>query len=108
MAAATAITVQETPGVFLTGSYTLDPADLADGATASDTVAVPGVKVGDLVLVQPRADLAVDLTIQSAFVDAAGSLTVFLYNISGGSINLGSTTFDFAVFRGRNTNVASG
>lgn len=108
MAAATSITVQETPFVAFTGSFTIDPGSIVTGAIETQTIAVPGAKVGDLVLIQPRTDIDIDLINQSAYVDAADSLTFVIYNISGGTLNMGSKTFDFAVFRGRNTNVASG
>ena len=108
MAAATAITSNEGPGVFHTGSFTLDPANVSTGDLEESTVAVPGTKVGDFVMCQPRAVAGVDLVIQQAYVSAAGTITFQLYNISGGDLNMASATWDYVVVRGRNAAAFAG
>ena len=108
MAAATSITVDETPLVVQTGSFTLDPANVSTGNLEESTVAVPGTKLGDFVMCQPRAVAGVDLVIQQAYVSADGTITFQLYNISGGDLNMAAATWDYVVIRGRNTNIAAG
>ena len=79
-------------------SATLNADDLADGAGDTDTVAVPGVALGDMVL---SASLAVDVAglIVTAYVSAANTVSIRFQNETGGSVNLASATLRLVVVR---------
>ncbi len=108
MAAGTSISAHETPLVVHRGEFTLDPGSISTGNLEEETVAVPGVKVGDWVMVQPRVIMGVDILIQQAYVTADGTIVFQLYNISGGNLDVASLVWDYLVIRGRNTNVGAG
>jgi len=105
MANATSVTVRAGNDQFR-GLYTntwlvratLDADDLADGAGDTDTVAVPGVALGDMVL---SASLAVDVAglIVTAYVSAANTVSIRFQNETGGSVNLASATLRLVVVR---------
>lgn len=80
-------------------SATLDAGSIADGAGATDTVAVPGVQLGDIVLgVSFGVDL-VDMTV-SAYVQAANAVEIRVQNESGaGPVDLASTTIKLVIAR---------
>lgn len=77
---------------------TINPDDTADGAGDTDTVAVPGVALGDIVL---GLSLGVDLagTTVTAYVSAANVVSVRFQNESAGTPNLAETTIKFVVVR---------
>lgn len=77
---------------------TLDADTLADGAGDTDTVAVPGVALGDMVL---SASLAVDVVglIVTAYVSAANTVSIRFQNETGAEVNLASATLRLVVVR---------
>jgi hypothetical protein len=105
MANATSVTVRAGNDQFR-GLYTntwlvratLDADDLSDGAGDNDTVTVPGVALGDMVL---SASLAVDVAglIVTGYVSAANTVTIRFQNETGGSVNLASSTLRLVVVR---------
>ena len=105
MAAASAITVTRGSKMFqglfsemFTVSATLDAASLLDGAGESDTVAVPGVALGDVVCgVSFGVDL-VGITV-TAYVSAANVVTIRIQNESTATVDLASTTIKILVGR---------
>ena len=105
MANATSVTVRAGNDQFR-GLYTntflvratLDADTLADGAGDTDTVTVPGVALGDMVL---SASLAVDVAglIVTAYVSAANTVSIRFQNETGASVNLASSTLRLVVVR---------
>ena len=105
MANATSVTVRAGTDQFR-GLYsntwlvraTLNADSLVDGAGDTDTVAVPGVALGDMVL---SASLAVDVAglIVEAYVSAADTVSIRFQNETGGSVNLASSTLRLVVVR---------
>jgi hypothetical protein len=105
MANATSVTVRAGTDQFR-GLYsntwlvraTLDADTLADGAGDTDTVAVPGVALGDMVL---SASLAVDVAglIVTAYVSAANTVSIRFQNETGAEVNLASATLRLVVVR---------
>ena len=105
MANATSVTVRAGNDQFR-GLYTntwlvratLDADDLSDGAGDTDTVTVPGVALGDMVL---SASLAVDVAglIVTAYVSAANTVSIRFQNETGGSVNLASSVLRLVVVR---------
>ena len=105
MAAATAITSRrgndQFRGLFSDTwavSATLNASSLADGAGETNTIAVPGVKLGDIVL---NVSMGVDvsgITI-TPYVSAADVVSIRFQNESGGTLDLASTTVKCVVVR---------
>lgn len=83
---------QQFPGVFsniTVASGVKDFGTIADGADAQDTIAVPGVTAGDMVL-GVSSSAANGLTL-SGTVAGAGSVAITAVNNSGGSITSTAT-----------------
>ena len=105
MANATSVTVRAGTDQFR-GLYsntwlvkaTLNADSLADGAGDTDTVAVPGVALGDMVL---SASLAVDVAglIVTAYVSAADTVSIRFQNETGGTVDLAAATLRLVVVR---------
>ena len=105
MAAATSIQSQRGPrqfqGIFSEMwlvKATLDAGSLADGAGETDTIAVPGVALGDIVLGVSFGVDVVGITI-TGYVSAANVVTLRLQNESGAAPDLASTTIKVVVAR---------
>jgi hypothetical protein len=105
MAAATAVTSRmgndQFRGMFSDTwvvTATLDTDNLADAAGVSDTVAVPGVALGDIVLGFSFGVNLSGMTV-TAYVSAANSVVIRVQNESGGAINLASTTIRLVIVR---------
>jgi hypothetical protein len=105
MAAATAVVTErgtkQFQGMFQEMwkvSCTLDAGSLVDGAGESDTVTVPGVALGDMVL---GFSFGVDKqgVVCHAYVSAADTVTLRLQNESGGTVDLASTTVRIVIGR---------
>jgi hypothetical protein len=79
-------------------SCTLDSASVATTATATDTVTVAGVALGDMVL---GMSIGVDEAglVRRAYVSAANTVTIVTYNPTASSINLASTTLQLIIGR---------
>ena len=77
---------------------TLDAGSLVDGAGETDTIAVPGVALGDMVIGCSIAVDAVGLVIDG-YVSAAGVVSLRIQNESGSTVDLASTTVRVVVAR---------
>jgi hypothetical protein len=77
---------------------TLDSASVATTATATDTVTVPGVALGDMVLGMAIGVSEAGL-VRRAYVSAANTVTIVTYNPTGSSVDLASTTLNLIVAR---------
>jgi len=77
---------------------TLDAGSLVDGAGETDTVAVPGVALGDMVL---GISFAVDEAGMSvhAYVSAANVVSIRVQNESGSTVDLASCKIRLVVGR---------
>jgi len=105
MAAATAVVTRQGNdqfrGIFSdTWSVvcTLNADSLVDGAGSSDTVAVPGVALGDIVI---GFSFGVDLAgvTATAYVSAANVVTIRIQNEAAATVDLASTTVRVVVGR---------
>ena len=82
------------------GTVTVNPADLAAGDTADESITISGAAVGDLVILQPpAAALTAGLIIGQAWVSATNTVKARLYNPTGGAINEASGTWSYALIR---------
>ena len=105
MAAATAITARQGNDQFR-GVFsdtwevicTLDSASVADQAAGTDTVAVPGVVLGDMVLAMSAGVSEAGL-VRRAYVSAAGTVTIATTNTTGAAVNLATTTVKLVIAR---------
>ena len=79
-------------------SCTLDSASVGTGATATDTVTVAGVLLGDMVLGMSVGVSEAGL-VRRAYVSAANTVTIVTYNPTAGSVNLDSTTLQLIIGR---------
>ena len=79
-------------------SCTLNSASVATTATATDTVTVAGVALGDMVL---GMSIGVDEAglVRRAYVSAANTVTIVTYNPTASSVDLASTTLNLVIVR---------
>lgn len=105
MAAATAVRVkqgrEQLGGLFSemwSVSATLDVGSLVDAAGSSDTIAVPGVALGDMVIAVSFGVSVAGITV-TGFVSAANVVTIRMQNESAGTLDLASTTVKVLVGR---------
>lgn len=77
---------------------TLDTANLIAGATTTDTVTIPGVALGDIVLGVSTAVSLAGLQ-RTAYVSAANTVTIVTQNPTAGAVDLAGTTVDVVVVR---------
>jgi hypothetical protein len=105
MAAATSVTSRrgndQFRGIFSDTwvvTATLDAGSLADAAGETDTVAVPGVALGDMVLGCSFAVSEAGLTV-TGYVSAADVVSLRVQNESGSTVDLASTKIRVVVGR---------
>lgn len=77
---------------------TLDVASLVDAAGSTDTIAVPGVALGDMVLGVSFGVDIVGITI-TGYVSAANVVSLRIQNESAATVDLISTTIKLVVGR---------
>ena len=77
---------------------TLDAGSLADAAGESDTVAVPGVALGDMVLGISFAVSEAGMSV-TGYVSAADVVTIRVQNESGSTVDLASTKIRVVIGR---------
>jgi hypothetical protein len=77
---------------------TLNSASVADQAAATDTVTVPGVALGDMVLGMSASVSEAGL-VRRAYVSAANTVTIATTNTTGGAVDLASCTIDLVIAR---------
>lgn len=77
---------------------TLDAGAVSAGATDTDTVTVPGVVLGDMVIGFSHGVSEAGL-VKRAYVSAANTVTIVTYNPTAGSVNLAPTTLALVIGR---------
>lgn len=98
MAVATAVAAADTPaGHHFKGTFVLDPASIAAGGREVNTVALKGVREGDLAIVAPRAAPGLIVGYTRCSTD---SVEFALENNTAGAVDLVSATWDIMVIRG--------
>jgi hypothetical protein len=105
MAAASAITVaqgrQQFGSLFnevFAVSFTLNPASLADAVGETNTIAVPGVALGDIVLGFASSLDMQDITV-TAYVQAANAVEMRFQNEGAATVDLASSTWKMLIGR---------
>ena len=79
-------------------SCTLDSGSVATTATATDTVTVAGVALGDMVLGMSVGVSEAGL-VRRAYVSAANTVTIATNNLTGSAVDLGSATVELIIVR---------
>ena len=79
-------------------SCTLDAGSVNAGATDTDTITVPGVALGDMVIGFSMGVSEAGL-VKRAYVSAANTVTIVTYNPTAGSVNLAATTVNLTIGR---------
>ena len=79
-------------------SCTLDSASVATVSTATDTVTVSGIALGDMVLGMSIGVSEAGL-VRRAYVSAANVVTIVTYNPTAASVDLASTTLNMVIGR---------
>jgi hypothetical protein len=79
-------------------SCTLDSASVGTGATATDTVTVSGVALGDMVIGMSVTVSEAGL-VRRAYISAANTVTIVTYNPTGSSVDLASTNLQLMIAR---------
>ncbi len=87
----------ETVLASLKGSFVWDPGSIANGAGGSTNITITGAAFGDAVIIFPPYDM--QNIILSAFVQAADTVTVLLFNVSGGAKDLASGTWKYKIIK---------
>lgn len=83
----------------LNGSTVFDPASLATiTGTISSAISVPGAALGDYVLVSASVDQAG--VIANAYVSAANTVKIAIFNTTAGAVDLASSTWKIKVLKG--------
>lgn len=105
MAAATAVVSSRDNDSFRglfsdtwTVTCTLNSASVSDQAAATDTVTVPGVVLGDMVIGMSAGVSEAGL-VRRAYVSAADTVTIATTNTTGGAVDLASSTVKLVIAR---------
>lgn len=80
---------------FLTGTVSLDPGSIGAQTRGSVTFTLSGAAPGDIVILQPPTGLNAGLIYAGARVTTANTVTVFIGNLTGGSIDDGAQTWEY-------------
>jgi len=81
-----------------TVTCTLNSASVADQAAGTDTVTVPGVVLGDMVIGMSAGVSEAGL-VRRAYVSAADTVTIATTNTTGGAVDIASTTVKLVIAR---------
>jgi hypothetical protein len=79
------------------GTLSVNPASIADQNRGSIAVTLPGLAVGDLLQLEPPAALEGGLG-YAGFLISADTVTIYLYNSSGGAINGAALNWTYTWF----------
>jgi hypothetical protein len=79
-------------------SVSCTPAESAAVTAVAQTFTVPGVKVGDVVLVTPPSN-ASSVSVGGAWASAADTVSVQFINPTAGNLTAPSGTYIFTIFR---------
>lgn len=75
-----------------------DPASINTLSEGTATLTITGVDTTDLVFVNPRG-LVAGLIVKKVTVTGANTVTVTLFNGTGGSVNDGATDYDYILVK---------
>lgn len=77
------------------GTVALDPGSISTVSRGTVTFTLTGAKTTDIIIMNPPSGLNDDLIFAGARITAADTVTVYLYNPTGGSIDDGELTWSY-------------
>lgn len=77
------------------GTGAVNPGSIATVTRGTATLTIVGVAAGDIVYLQPPSGLNAGLLYCGCYVSGADTVTIVLYNATGGSIDDGSLTWTY-------------
>lgn len=80
------------------GTVSINPGSIATVSRGTGAGTVTGLATGDMILMSPPAGLNDDLVFAGARITGADTVTVYLYNPTGGAIDDGALTWDYVWF----------
>lgn len=79
------------------GQATWNPSSVANGASTTTTVTVPGVKANTMASVRVFPPYTLSGLVATGYVSADDTVTIVLANNTGGAVDLGSGTWGVVV-----------
>lgn len=83
----------------LKGSTTWDPSSISANSSTTTTISVTGAALGDPVTVSKTSGAYGNGEVYDAFVSAVDTVTIRLQNVSGGTFDITSATFNVIVLK---------
>jgi hypothetical protein len=91
---------QNTVGVqMLKGSTTWDPASISANSSTTTTITVSGAALGDPVTISKTSGSYSNGEVYFAYVSATNTVTIQLQNVSGGTFDISSATYNVIVLK---------
>ena len=91
-------------GKVLTGTVSVNPANVANAAVTEVTLTISGALVGDVVIMTPpAAGLTAGLVACDARVSAADTVKLRIANLSGGAVDEAAADWGYCLIRDDNS-----
>jgi hypothetical protein len=98
MSTLTATLSFEGQGALLKGTVTVDPASTGSATVVETSITVTGAATGDCVIMNPPAAIEAGV-VWAAFVSASNTVKLRIANLSGGTLDCASGTWNFTLIR---------
>lgn len=85
--------------LILKGSTTWDPASIANNSSTTTTVTVTGAALGDPVTISKTSGSYSNGEVYIAYVSGTNTVTIQLQNVSGGTFDIASATYNVIVLK---------
>ena len=82
----------------VSGTVSVDPGSISTDTRGSVNVTITGLNTVDRIILHPPTALNTNLLYCGCDITAANTLTIYLYNKSGGSIDDGANTWKYTYF----------
>jgi len=83
---------------FVTGTISVDPGNITATTKGSVNVTITGLDTNDRIMLQPPSGLNSGLLYCGADITASNTVTIYLYNKTGGGIDDGANTWKYTYF----------
>lgn len=80
-------------------SATVDVASVSAATTSDQSFTIPGVLLGDIVVVIPASTLNTGLSVSHAIATGTDTVSIRFMNATAGALNPASATYTLLVFR---------